>query len=241
MLTIHQIPSQYVSHAHTLCAYAAFLGALLVGLSLHYKKIVENEHFGYPTEWFPSVSSTIGDRYPERSVFQIFIAMTSGPRFALVFLNYLLTKRPGSSAAKWVAGVGVFRTLTCGGWTYVTSTDDHNWHDYFMVSYLVASIPWTLGCLALSPPNHLRTVWWRKWLAGGFFATLVPMLYFFLQHKIHRVPGGASQKHLPWQRRCNTDGDDQPTPSTPYSNGPSSSSTLALTLLPRWTSRASRS
>ena len=33
---------------------------------------------GYPDEWFPSVSSTIGDRYPERSVFQVFIAMTSG-------------------------------------------------------------------------------------------------------------------------------------------------------------------
>lgn len=33
---------------------------------------------GYPDEWFPSVSATIGDRYPERSVFQIFIAMTSG-------------------------------------------------------------------------------------------------------------------------------------------------------------------
>ena len=33
---------------------------------------------GYPDEWFPSVSATIGDRYPERSVFQFFIAMTSG-------------------------------------------------------------------------------------------------------------------------------------------------------------------
>ena len=33
---------------------------------------------GYPDEWFPSVSATIGDRYPERSVFQLFIAMTSG-------------------------------------------------------------------------------------------------------------------------------------------------------------------
>ena len=33
---------------------------------------------GYPEEWFPSVSATIGDRYPERSVFQVFIAMTSG-------------------------------------------------------------------------------------------------------------------------------------------------------------------
>jgi len=33
---------------------------------------------GYPVEWFPSVSATIGDRYPERSVFMVFIALTSG-------------------------------------------------------------------------------------------------------------------------------------------------------------------
>ena len=57
---------------------AAFLSALIVGSSLHYKKIVENEWFGYPEEWFPSVSATIGDRYPERSFFMIFIAITSG-------------------------------------------------------------------------------------------------------------------------------------------------------------------
>jgi len=51
---------------------------LIVGVSLHYHKIVENEHYGYPEEWFPSVSATIGDRYPERSVFMLFIAITSG-------------------------------------------------------------------------------------------------------------------------------------------------------------------
>jgi hypothetical protein len=45
---------------------------------LHYHKIVQNEWFGYPQEWFPSVSATIGDRYPERSFFMLFIAMTSG-------------------------------------------------------------------------------------------------------------------------------------------------------------------
>jgi hypothetical protein len=71
---------------HTVVAYCAFLGALFVGMALHYKKIVQNEHYGYPEEWFPSVSATIGDRYPERSVFMVFIAITSGPRFALVAL-----------------------------------------------------------------------------------------------------------------------------------------------------------
>lgn len=57
---------------------AAFLSALIVGSSLHYHKIVQNEYYGYPDEWFPSVSATIGDRYPERSFFMIFIAITSG-------------------------------------------------------------------------------------------------------------------------------------------------------------------
>ena len=47
-------------------------------MSLHYHKIVQNEFYGYPEEWFPSVSATIGDRYPERSFFMIFIAITSG-------------------------------------------------------------------------------------------------------------------------------------------------------------------
>lgn len=57
---------------------AAFLSAFVVGVALHYRKIVQNEFYGYPDEWFPSVSATIGDRYPERSLFMIFIAITSG-------------------------------------------------------------------------------------------------------------------------------------------------------------------
>jgi hypothetical protein len=38
----------------------AFVGSLVVGIGLHYKKIVKNEFYGYPQEWFPSVSATIG-------------------------------------------------------------------------------------------------------------------------------------------------------------------------------------
>ncbi|KUJ14674.1 calcofluor white hypersensitive protein-like protein [Mollisia scopiformis] len=179
---------KWVSWAHTAIAYAAFLSALIVGVSLHYHKIVENEYYGYPEEWFPSVSATIGDRYPERSFFMIFIAITSGPRFALVTLWYLLTARPNTTLPKFVFFMGIFRTLTCGGWTYVTSTDDHDWHDIFMISYLVATLPWTLGCLALSP-NNAKAVKFRKYLASAFFGTLVPLIYFFIQHKVHKVPG----------------------------------------------------
>ncbi|KZF21916.1 hypothetical protein L228DRAFT_262027 [Xylona heveae TC161] len=178
----------WIAWAHTFFAYAAFIGALITGVSLHYHKIVQNEHYGYPEEWFPSVSATIGDRYPERSVFQIFIAITSGARFGLVFLWYLLTARPNSTLPKVIFWTGIFRTLTCGGWTYITSTDDHDWHDIFMISYLVATLPWTLGCLALSP-NNPKAVKYRKILASLFFGTLVPLIYYFIQHKVHKVPG----------------------------------------------------
>ncbi|KAK4244961.1 Frag1/DRAM/Sfk1 family-domain-containing protein [Corynascus novoguineensis] len=179
---------QWVSWSHTAVAYLAFLSALIVGSALHYHKIVQNEWYGYPDEWFPSVSATIGDRYPERSIFMIFIAITSGPRFALVGLWYLLTAKPGRTLPKAIAISGVIRTLTCGGWTYITSTDDHDWHDILMISYIVFTIPWTTGCIALSPPNA-KAIKYRKYLASAFFGTLVPLVYFFIQHKVHRVAG----------------------------------------------------
>jgi len=182
------VNGKYVAYVHTILAYLGFIGALIVGLQLHYHKIVQNEFYGYPQEWFPSVSATIGDRYPERSVFQVCIALTSGPRFLLVCLWYWLTARPGATLPKFVAFCGVARTFLCGGWVYVTSTDDHHWHDVFMISYLVFTLPWTIGCLMTSPINPLA-IKYRKIFAGAFFGTLVPLIYFFIQHKVHRVPG----------------------------------------------------
>jgi hypothetical protein len=94
---------------------------------------------------------------------------------------------------KVIAAMGLFRTLTCGGWTYVTSTDAHDWHDIFMIAYVVATVPWTLGCIALSPPNP-KAIKYRRYLASGFFGTLLPMVYFFIQHKVHRIPGGMAAR-----------------------------------------------
>jgi hypothetical protein len=183
----------------------AFLGSLITGIALHYKRIVKNEYYGYPQEWFPSVSATIGlsprieanvgDWYPERNVFQILIAICSGPRFALIFLWYLLTVRRGTALPKIIAAIGVLRTFLCGGWVYVTSTDDHGFHDIAMIGYLLCTLPWTLGVISMSPLNP-RALKYRKWIAGSFFATLVPLIYYFIQHKVHRVPGGTSLAYL---------------------------------------------
>ena len=126
----------------------------------------------------------------------LFSRNSPGPRFALVGLWYVLTRRRGGALPKAVATFGLLRTVTCGGWSYVTSSDDHDWHDIFMISYLVITLPWTVGCIALSPPNP-TAIKYRKRLAAAFFGTLVPLVYYFLQHKVHRVPGGTDPPSTP--------------------------------------------
>lgn len=183
--------AKYVAVVHTFFAYSAFFLALVIGCWLHYYKIVQNSSFGYPDEWFPSVSAAIGDRYPERSVFQILIACTSGPRFALVFLNFAVLYRPKLIAPYVLVLSGLARTFTCGGWVYITSTDDHDWHDIFMISYIVLTIPWTVTVSILSPKSSTVR---RGRLATAitFFLMLVPLVYLFIQHKVHVVPGAYS-------------------------------------------------
>ncbi|TBU27075.1 Frag1/DRAM/Sfk1 family-domain-containing protein [Dichomitus squalens] len=182
-----------IARAHTYLAFAAFLSALAIGCALHYKKIVKNGVAGYPEEWFPSVSATIGDWYPERNIFQILIAINAGPRFALVALQYYLHRSATSSIPGFLFLVGLLRTLSCGGWVFITSSDDHDVHDVLMVSYIVLNLPWMFGSLAFTPANHTAARRRRRWTSIAFFGSLVPMIYFFIQHKVHRIPGAYTR------------------------------------------------
>ncbi|KAF9234613.1 Frag1/DRAM/Sfk1 family-domain-containing protein [Melanogaster broomeanus] len=184
------IDASYIVKTHTYLACAAFASALFLGCTLHYKKIVKNGVAGYPEEWFPSVSATIGDWYPERNIFQILIAMTSGPRFALVFLQYLLSRSPLLSLSGWVLLTGILRTLACGGWVYITSNDHHDVHDVLMLLYIVLNVPWMLGGIVCTPVGHVQA---RKRRFVFFFVSIIPMIYFFIQHKVHRIPGAYTR------------------------------------------------
>ncbi|GBE88480.1 Protein cwh43 [Sparassis crispa] len=192
-------PKQFVFKAsaiariHTCLAFAAFLGALFLGCALHYKKIVKNGVAGYPDEWFPSVSATIGDWFPERNVFQILIALNSGPRFAVVLLQYYLHRTEESRLPAVAMVVGLLRTLACGGWVYITSNDDHDAHDILMISYIVCNIPWMSICTACTPPQSVQARRRRRNTASAFFISMIPMIYFFIQHKVHRIPGAYTR------------------------------------------------
>lgn len=186
-MKVVQFTGSHVAIAHGVFAYLAFFLALIIGYWLHYEKIVQNASFGYPDEWFPSVSATIGDRYPERSVFQLLIALTSGPRFLMIFLCFLI-----HSSSRWgyVALIsGLVRTFTCGGWVYITSTDDHDWHDIFMISYILLTIPWELSMIILTKGWTKKA---RSHTCGLFFISLGPLVYFFIEHKVNVVAGAYS-------------------------------------------------
>ncbi|KAI1797457.1 Frag1/DRAM/Sfk1 family-domain-containing protein [Ganoderma leucocontextum] len=199
------IHASTIARAHTYLALSAFLSALVIGCAIHYKKIVKNGVAGYPEEWFPSVSATpvhgdgriwvfrIGDWYPERNIFQILIAVNAGPRFALVALQYYLHRSASSSIPGFLLLVGLLRTLSCGGWVFITSSDDHDVHDVLMIAYIVLNLPWMFGSLAVTPANHIAARSRRRWTSIAFFASLIPMIYFFIQHKVYRIPGAYSR------------------------------------------------
>ncbi|GAA5953754.1 hypothetical protein JCM3765_006958 [Sporobolomyces pararoseus] len=183
-----------LARLHTTLSALAFGSALVLGLYNHYERIIKNQYYQYPYEWFPSVSATIGDWYPERNVFQILIALTSGPRFLLILLTYILQRQTRSTAGRTpavLAGISVARTLSCAGWAYITSSDHGDVHDVFMVLYIVLNLPYMVLHTYSSRPNstakHLR-----RTLSISFFASLVPLVYLYLQHKVHRVAGAYS-------------------------------------------------
>ncbi|KAG9297374.1 hypothetical protein G9A89_009458 [Geosiphon pyriformis] len=185
---VTQVNAKWISYIHTFFGYVAFFSALSVSCWTNYYQIVKNQYWGYPEEWFPSVSASTGDWYPARSIFQIFIAISSGPRFALIFLFYIISNKPDHLYPKIHAFVGIARAITCGGWTYITSSEDHNIHDISMISYIVLTLPWMLGSLAIAPDNP-RAQMYRKRLIMLFFGTLAPMIYFFIRHKVYAIPG----------------------------------------------------
>ncbi|KAI6037664.1 Frag1/DRAM/Sfk1 family-domain-containing protein [Pisolithus marmoratus] len=187
------IDASYVAAIHTYLALVAFGSALLLGCALHFKKIVRNGVAGYPDEWFPSVSATIGDWYPERNLFQILIAITSGPRFSIVFLQYLLNRQSPSSLPGWMFLFGIIRTLSCGGWVYITSNDDHDVHDVLMILYILCNVPWMLGGIHCTRAGHTESRRRRKLVATLFFGSIIPMIYFFVQHKVYKIPGAYTR------------------------------------------------
>ena len=131
----------------------------------------------------PDLSKLIpGDYYPERNVFHILIAICSGPRFALILLWYLLTCSFGPKMPRIMLFVGILRTFLFGVFAYVSSTESFIVHEIAGLGYILCTLPWTMSIISVAPKSP-RTRKYRKIFAGCLFATLIPMIYFYIQHR----------------------------------------------------------
>lgn len=166
---------------HTLAAVTTFFVAALIANYLHYYKITKNSHYAYPDEWFASVSATIGDYYPERNVFHIMIVICSLPRFLLHIMQF-------AERSPALAIIGFIRTIFCGTFVYITSSDDHDVHDIGMLGYIILTIPYYI--LNYKSNNNKNKI--KVSFHVLFFATLVPLIYWYIRHSVHIQSGAYS-------------------------------------------------
>lgn len=201
------IPGNWIARAHSIIVWSAFAGALVIAFLFHYVHVVKNEFHGYPNEWFPTISASVGDWPAERVWFQLGMALASGPRFFsalfLYFVRELDYRRRREDRRRWLTKVGfvlgIARMLAAGWWVYITSTTHMDLHVTGMIVYLAISIAYHFLQIYLfrdsrKPLNATDEYECRKKLilASLFVLTLPTASIFFVYHKIYAVAGAYS-------------------------------------------------
>lgn len=70
---------------------------------------------------------------------------------------------------------------------YITSRDSHSLHDFFMIIYLVLTLPWMiLSTLSSRTPRTRR---YRQYVTLGFLATIPPLVWQYYRHSVLRIAG----------------------------------------------------
>ena len=157
--------------------------AFAIAYKLHYSKIVRNEYYGYPDEWMPSVSAVIGDRFPERNLFQFMMAAAGFSRLLLVVCSALFLE------SSMIFLIGFARTALAGAWIYVPSGDCNAFHDLAMILYLAMTI---INHIVLLKRLSIKSRSRSKRLLTCLIVTIFPMVLFFTRHKVYKQPGAYS-------------------------------------------------
>jgi hypothetical protein len=190
------VNGKWIAFAHTAFGGLAFVGTLFIAVCLGHVSPKNGDLFGYGSEWLLPVSKLTGYSYRERSFFQIMIAIASGPRFVLVFLWYLVLRASQDSMANIMLIVGLARTFACGGFVYVTTSDDHSWHDMARITYITLTVGWVFGLVKYGPLKDGSSSMLRRRIAIAMMIVFALMGHYFSQHRVYQVPGAYSKYAL---------------------------------------------
>jgi hypothetical protein len=141
-----------VRHAPVAVALFVTGGLLLCLLTVRispprWRGTISNEFY---TEWFPSISSVIGDFWPQKSFWRIAIGLSATPKFVTLAVNYcvfgLMCKESGNMALRFRLLVdlavlaGLLRTICAGLFTFVSSSEFLQFHIASFVGFVLFGI-----------------------------------------------------------------------------------------------------
>ncbi|KAG5373338.1 Protein cwh43 [Yarrowia sp. C11] len=172
----------------TLGTASAYFLALVVGSFLHFRHHSE--------EAFPGLSSVIGGQYPERSIFQVLMAIFLAPRI----ISTLLWSQLGASSENTIlSNIGLFGSLKIVSsilFTYVSIADDPAVHHYALVFYVAS----TVACM------YAQTVYsvWKRSPAtnpraitfGLYMLLLILVTNYSIKHMLYEESGASTKLSL---------------------------------------------
>uniref|UniRef100_A0A8C5S2E8 Acyltransferase PGAP2 n=1 Tax=Laticauda laticaudata TaxID=8630 RepID=A0A8C5S2E8_LATLA len=171
------------------CPLCGFLFCLAWALLFHFREATAT-HCGVPN-YLPSLSAAIGASAPERYVWRLCIGLQSAPRL-LVASAYWRHYRGCSypRLCRAVLGLGLAENLGLLLLTYVSSAENHAFHQYAFILFIVSAIGhmfftcllWRLTKKYTISAEESKSYKWKKRLFFFNLLTFLLSICFYIRH-----------------------------------------------------------
>eukprot|EP00796_Vickermania_ingenoplastis_P008411 gene8411-5892_t len=175
---IFYLPASYASVIHAVVGCLGLVFPLYIGVILHPRELLTTHCGPNHYEYWPSISTTIGDMMPERQIWRTALLMafpfrvvssltlfyvfwTKGSaglldmsRFAFKPLSLFQSSAFLAAAMLWV---DLWRWLAAFVWTMVVSSEIHDVHNFAFLCYIVLSVAYHVTSTALVWRNRMNS------------------------------------------------------------------------------------
>jgi hypothetical protein len=207
------VPSYFFVLMYSIGGIILFCGVCVLASIYYFEDVVKNSLYQYPDEWWPSVSAALGDYMFTHWFSQYFLAFAVGPRLiaqasSVIYVHVnnsrVFTKHPTFFFLLNVVCyiLECLRLLLICTFVIITSSEWHARHDMAAQTHIAL----TLVYLPLSTWRFARIDRSRKSASFPLTATQTRLLhnfvwfsntalliYYFVQHKAHEIPGAYSR------------------------------------------------
>ena len=211
------IPASYLPLAYSIIVGTAMLSALLLGMRYHFADLTHT-HCNNAQFW-PSISSTVGDFLPERAVWRIALTLSSPARFLGAYLLWdfytKILRKPSGTAfpAEQVADskadlpllillADIARMACAIGWTYVASFEVHSFHELSFYAYVITGFVFQVSQLLVTrrivqTNSDFVLSYKLKWVfMSAQVMAILGCIVFYIQHNNYCTPYAFSMVAL---------------------------------------------